>query len=399
MEKNYYKKYIKYKNKYIELKQQLGGGAPVLFDKMSSHFIEDENNPYDTIHFNLHRINDTDDKWLADLAFLRNYTNLIVPAGIYSHSIVKHNNNYYYYYTYYKNLDAPILNLYDGYKNLDAQILNLSDGIERKIYYFSLEEHKFQSFDCLDEIEKGIQTKYLNNRDDILQRIGFKSLGELNIILKNDVATNAINILTLNLFQQKNYNIIFNKIINKPVNKDTDIYATDQYYFKDKLKYFKYFVQCDKNKWRESENWETIFFNIAWKNNTSEYFGKKLKNRYTLDNKENTEIVQLLIKIFGAMTHPEIHHDLNMHKYQTITICENNNIRYLCFLNNNQLFILNLKNGEYRIVLSDIVSLRKPEPLSSDKIKEKINFILTNLKPELPEYTEYSNDLKKLLEK
>jgi hypothetical protein len=87
------------------------------------------------------------------------------------------------------------------------------------------------------------------------------------------------------------------------------------------------------------------------------------------------------------------------HDNTTITICENNNIRYLCYFSGYNLFILNLKSGEYRKVFYGLVSLRKPEPLSSDKIKEKINFILTNLKPELPEYTEYSNDLKKLLEK
>ena len=47
---NHYKKYIKYKTKYLELKEQLGGGLYIIdLDHFMNSYIEKEKNKYDEI--------------------------------------------------------------------------------------------------------------------------------------------------------------------------------------------------------------------------------------------------------------------------------------------------------------------------------------------------------------
>jgi hypothetical protein len=206
-------------------------------------------------------------------------------------------------------------------------------------------------------------------------------LKKLHKELLLDVFNNVLNIFIL---QPKNVkDFIFNKI------KLTD----NEYYHYDKdspTTYYKYFVQCEirnkwKNTWRESELWETKFFNIAIMNNND---GNIKKNNV---KKEYNEKIMDIIKEI-----PGINKSL-IDNTKILTICQNDDIKYLCYLNkNNYIFILNLKTGEHSEVVAkklDFVTTESTTILSDTEILNKITFIKDCLNTDNKQSLEYNSAL------
>jgi hypothetical protein len=115
-----------------------------------------------------------------------------------------------------------------------------------------------------------------------------------------------------------------------------------------------------KNEWIKPLNWQQSFFDYTLEN----YF-EEINNDYFLQN--NDELKKLL----------RINNN-------SITICEHNNIKYLCYHKDTEyLNILNLTNGENIIVGIKSLPIHNGfEDMDIEEIKKIINYIIKNMTKE-----------------